>query len=117
MLEGKKGFTSFDNEGVNQVGESIALKLIDTTSNSIEERINVRLVGVPYEKFVNQNEWDRYNKTDDYYLLYEGEKESKMNIGFKYQRIYVLHRKRGKKQFRAEGGTTGPLSKRRKNNK
>ena len=44
-----------------------------------------------YERLVNQSRYMDYISSDDYFFLYEGMIESKLNPGYKYHRISVRH--------------------------
>ena len=107
VLHGKKSKIAYENEdGKLERGESIILKVVDTKAKSHLERTNIRLTGIPYENFVNDSRWDTYSHSDEYFIIYEGLKESKVNPGHFYNRISVLHRQRGTKQFRVDGAMT-----------
>ena len=76
-----------------------------TTANDTSTRKNVRLTGVAYEKLIFENNWDKYNASDEYYLVYEGKKGSTLHEGYKYHNVNILHRKIGHKHFCIHGGT------------
>ena len=107
VLHGKKSKVAYENDDGNvERGDSIILKVVDTKAKSHLERVNIRLTGIPYEMFVDDSRWDTYSHSDEYFIIYEGLKESKINAGHFYHRISVLHRQRGTKQFRVDGAMT-----------
>ena len=81
---------------------SVVVKLVDTQANSSLERKNIRLTGIPYERFFIQSKWGKYKDIDDYYIIYERENESRINLGNKYHRISVLHGLKGTRNFRSD---------------
>ena len=98
VLQGKKIKVAYENErGGVERGDSILLKVVGTVVTSHLDRVNIRLTGISHEKFVVESRWDKYLRSD-------GTMESKVNPGKHYNRINVLHRRRGEKQFRIDVG-------------
>ena len=115
VLGGHFSDTSFENEfGETEKGQSIIVKVVDTASPDIGSRLRVRLTGMSYERLVNQSRYMDYISSDDYFFLYEGMIESKLNPGYKYHRISVRHAPHGTKNWRNDYIESIPAAKKRK---
>lgn len=102
ILKGQLSKASFVNEdGKVENDESIVINVIATSAESVDERIKVRLTGIPYKKLVSESQYFKFKDTDNYFLLYKGKKESSAT-GYMYNQIKVLHRQKGEKQFRVD---------------
>lgn len=102
ILNGKKSAgTYYDDEGNIQKGNSLIIKCVQIESEDVSERMTVRLSGVTYKILMEDSQYEKYCESDEYYIKYVGTRESKM--GRDYNVIKVLHREKGKKQWRIDG--------------
>ena len=103
VLSAKKSAgTYYDDEGGAHKGDSLIIKCVHIESNNVDERLTVRLSGVPYKILMEDSQYETYCESDEYYIKYVGTKESKKN-GHDYNSIKVLHREKGKKHWRIDG--------------
>ena len=65
--------------------------VVDTASPDIGSRLRVRLTGMSYERLVNQSRYMDYISSDDYFFLYEGMIESKLNNQSHSDLAEILH--------------------------
>ena len=103
ILSGKKSQgTYYDEDGNAHKGDNLIIKCVHIESNNVDERLTVRLSGVPYKILMEDSQYETYCESDEYYIKYVGTRDSKKN-GHEYNCIKVLHREKGKKHWRIDG--------------